>query len=691
MDPARHLPGVDDADGLRDAVDRYVESIVSPSIEGHEDLFEAEAVDTGGPDYAKSDYTRVLFLAVSVLAIGSTVWHLLYVVRPVMFGVPFRAAHLLLMGVLLFTTTLSTSDDAWRRRLWNAFSILLAVGIVAGNLYVILGFDTLWQRAGNPSELDVYVSIMLIAVTLEGARRVAGNAFAVLGVLTLAYGLFGDHFPGILHHQPIPLERLVTSVAVPNLTGLYGFFLDLSATLIAIFVFFGIFLQYLGGAKFLGDFSMRVAGRIRSGPAQVAIISSGILGMMSGAAVANVAATGSFSIPLMKNLGYDEDFAGALESVASTGGQFMPPIMGAAAFLMAQITDHSYFEVIVAAAIPAFLYYATLTVTAHIRAVRKGFPVMAEEDQASLWSLVVRSYFFVPIFLIVWALYDGLPPLTAAWHGLRALVALFVVYNLVHYRGDLPTAFRTIVLSVVQSLDSASRKMAPIALIIAEIAWVIQILQVTGVLQKISSSLLGLAGGNLLVLLVVAAVLCIALGFGIPTTAAYLTVALIAAPALVEIGVTDISAHLFVFYFAILSTISPPVAASCIVACGISGGNFLSTCRYALRLALPAFVLPFIWIYNPPMVAQGTPVAIAATVLATLAAIVLVAAAFEGYLLTDLTVPERGLAMVLAAGFVVPHSLPTVWAATVALLVALLGFQASKAFDRPIPVVGRLH
>lgn len=673
-----------------EALDSYIRDLVDSTTTTIDTTGEDDATDEAGDEetgaqtddeemvayYTSSTYRRLLFVGVSLLAIATTIWHVLFVVGPVLSGRSFVMTHFLTMGVLVFLTTLYTGDSRPRRLLYNGLSVVMALVIVGAAAYFFLeGADAFSQRSGLPNQTDILMSSLLILVTLEGARRIVGLPFVLLGLAALAYGLFGNFVPGPLGHAGLDWTRVAAGAAFPNFTGVLGRFMSLSASLITMFIFFGVFLLHLGGADFFGDFASRVAGRLRSGPAQVAILSSGFMGMLSGAAIANVAATGAFSIPLMKRLGYDRDFAGAVEATASTGGQITPPIMGATAFIMADIIGTSFFNILVAAAIPAFLFYATLMISAHLRAVRQGFEPIPREDMVSFRSLLVRSYLFVPIGIIILSLSEGDAAYVSAWKGMQAMLVLFALHRLLVALNDAAfvSGLKQVGRSVTLAFDSASRSMASIMIVVAELGWIIEIFNMTGVFGVISSTLLEAAGGNLLFLLVMAGLIGIVLGFGTPSIVAYLVVALLAAPAIVNARpgfITDtesltIAAHMFVFYYAILSNISPPVAGACLVATGISKGNFLSTCKYAIRFALPIYIVPFVWIYNPALIANGGPIAIFTAVTQVLGAILLLAAGFENFLLTQYTRPERALSFVAAVLLFVPS--------TVSMPVPLVG------------------
>jgi TRAP transporter 4TM/12TM fusion protein len=662
----------------RDTVDRYIEGIVASTT---------TSVDTGTSDdedeeeegddvqraayFTSSDPRRALFVVTSVVAILTTIWHVLYIVNTVISGRPFVVTHFFSMGVLVFLTTLYTGESRWKRVVHNGLSVVMIFAIFGATAYFFMeGTTAFASRSGLPSDMDILVSTVLILVTIEGARRIVGLPFVILGVVALAYGLFGNYLPGIFGHAGLEWSRIAAGAALPNLSGVFGRFMGLSARLVTMFIFFGVFLLHLGGADFFGDFASRIAGRFRSGPAQVAIISSGFMGMLSGAAIANVAATGSFSIPLMKDLGYDRDFAGAVEAVASTGGQITPPIMGATAFIMADIIGVSYFKIIIAAVIPAFLFYATLMVSAHLRAVRNGFEPIPRDDMVSLKSLVIRSYLFVPIAVIIVSLSAGDAAFVSAWKGMEAMIVLFILHRLIvgWQENDVVGGAKRAARSVTMAADSASRSMASIMIIIAELGWIIEIFNTTGLFGTVSSTLLLVADGNLLFLLVMAAIIGIVLGFGTPSIVAYLVVALLAAPAIVAARpdfVTDtaaltIAAHMFVFYYAILSNISPPVAGAALVATGISNGNFLGTCKYAVRFALPIYLIPFIWIYNPALIGYGGVVEILTALAAVLAAVVFLAAGFERFLMMKFTRVEQAVAFLAAGLLFVPPTVSVV-------------------------------
>jgi len=470
---------------------------------------------------------------------------------------------------------------------------------------------------------------------------------------------------------------MVTALAIPSGQGVYGNLTDISATLVTVFVFFGVFLQYLGGADYFGDAAKRLAGSIRSGPAQVAIVSSGFMGMLSGSAIANAASTGSFSIPLMKRTGYESNFAAGVESTASIGGQITPPIMGAAAFVMASITGQSYVVIIIAATIPALMHYVTLMITAHIRAVKEDFDPVPASERVDLTSLLVRSYYLVPIAVIVLSLTEGNPPIVSAWHGLATLIALYSAYTVITNRSDIPGALKRITMRLIKGADDATRLMAPIAILLAFIGWLIQILTLTGLLQRLSASLVSLAGGSPILLLVMAAILSIAFGLGLPTTPAYLIVALIAAPAVVQAGFDQLGAHLFVLYYAVLSAITPPGAATCLVTAGLAGGSFLKTAAKAVRFSLPTYLLPFMWVYQPAILGQGTPLEIAYATVAVFIMVVMIASFFEDFLFTGYNLIERGLALVIAVLAIFPYDFTRIPAFV--LFAVLVVYQVRKA------------
>lgn len=641
---------------MRDVINQYITDLSSPFGMDREEAERLQGADELViEDYTRDNFTRALFIATSFVAIFSTIFHILYVVHPIVFGIQMRAAHLMLMGTVVFLTTLSIeSEHPWRQRLYNFATIVILATFLYANIFTFFEYSEFYTRAGVPTTEDMVLSSILVLVTLEGTRRQYGKLFFSLGILVLLYGLFGDELPGLLGHGGLTWERMITALAIPSGQGVYGSLVGISATLVTIFVFFGVFLQYLGGADFFGDLAKKLAGNIRSGPAQVAIISSGFMGMLSGSAIANAASTGSFSIPLMKRTGYESNFAAGIESTASIGGQITPPIMGAAAFVMAAITGQSYVVIIGAAAIPAFMHYATIMITAHIRAVKEGFEPVPDSEKVRLSSLLIRSYYLIPVAVIVWSLTEGNAAIKSAWHGLGMLILLYSAYTIAKKRSDIGGAFKRIIMQLIKGADDSTRLMAPIAILLAYIAWMIEILTLTGLLQRLSAALVSLAGGSELVLLIMAAVLSIAFGLGLPTTPAYLLVALIAAPALVQAGFDQLGAHLFVLYYAVLSAITPPGAATCLVTAGLAGGSFLETAKKAVRFSLPTYLLPFMWVYMPGLLGQGSVIDIAYSVVAVAIMVLMIVSFFENYLLTNYTQIERIAALGVALLAVYP-------------------------------------
>lgn len=634
--------------------------------------------------YKESRRLRYFYLATSVIAILTTIWHLLYIVSPVLSGVRFRMSHLLLMGTVGFLSSL-TFKRSLRGRVSDAGSVLLLIGLYVAMVYTFVNFQEFPSRVGAPTQADIYISMLLIAVTLEGARRLYGKVFFFLGIFALAYALFGELIPGTLGHPGVSLPRLMAQVALPNLGGIFGLLLGISATIIMVFVYFGAFLQKMGGAEYFGDLAKRLTSGIQSGPVLTAIISSGFMGMVTGSAVANVASTGSFSIPLMKDMGYDRNFAAAVESVASTGGGVLPPIMGASAFIMASIIGRPYLDIIIAAAMPAVLLYVGLMAVAYMRSVKEGHSATLDASDISLTSLVIRSFFLVPVLIVILSLQQGNAALVAGWHGILSLTILYVIYQASSGDGQLIDRVIRLSKTLLYSLDHGTRRMAPLTIIVAEIAWIVAAFQATGFFNKLASILVYLAGQDLLLLLVTVAVLSIFFGFGMPTVPAYLLVAYIGPPALIQFGISDISAHLFVLYYATLSAISPPVAVACLVASEVADGEFFATAKNAMRFAFIGYILPFLWIYNPAILADASVTQMALTALSLFVGILLLVAVMENIFDGRYARYTRIGAGIIGIGCIFPHQTINV----VSMVLGILVLARLVANIRVVPTLER--
>lgn len=518
----------------------------------------------------------------------------------------FKTAHLSLGTLVVCLYALTERDRTWGRLL----AVLAAAMTVGAAAYIFQQYGQLVSdRAIFANTADTVVSMVLLTATLYAAWKEWGWGIPALAIGALFYGYFGYLLPGeLLFHGGIPLGRLMSYTAIPFFQGLLGGLTELSASTIFMFLFFGAVLSTTGGLDFIMEIGRRLSGNTRAGPAQVAVVSSGLMGMISGSTVANIASTGSITIPLMKQCGFRPAFAGAVEAAASMGGQLTPPVMGLAAFLIVGLTGTPYSDVMIASIIPAAIYYAYLIVAVHIRAVKmdiKAGSLGAEDVPEHLrtmpWPRFIVRYLHIlaGIVVLILLLLQQMPPGIAAFYSSIFMLALETGRILLFVRGPLSRRLKEIVTILYAALAEGGRSGAQVAVILGVIGILVDILTVTGFAQKLSGSMLDLANGHAGLLSLIVAGACMVFGLGLPTPASYLIVALLGAPALVNTGVPLLAAHLFVFYFANVSALTPPVAIGALVAANIAKAKFLPTALASIRLSLPAFLLPFLFLAHP--------------------------------------------------------------------------------------------
>jgi TRAP transporter 4TM/12TM fusion protein len=470
-------------------------------------------------------------------------------------------------------------------------------------------------------------------------------------LLFLLYALYGHLLPGYFGHVEYGLAQIVGMLYLTT-GGIWGQLTGISANIIAIFVFMGAFVGETGGGTGFRLLSIRTSGRLRGGPGKVATVASAMFGTISGSASANVVTTGAFTIPMMKKMGFRPPFAAAVEAVASTGGQMMPPIMGAGAFIMAELTQTPYLKIAIAAFLPSVFYYFTCWLGIHFFAMRDGLRGLDAAElppwRDTLWASV---FFLVPFgCLLAFLVLAYTPQYAAFWATMSTLPLAFLTT-------DWTWDGRAVLGKVKRAIKEGGPQAAMIASICACAQIIIAILSHTGLGVKISTTIIYLSGGSLFLTLALTMVTCIILGMEVPTTAAYIMAVIVAAPALIQLGVHPLAAHLFVFYFAILSAITPPVCGAVYIAAGMAGADWMETARYSLRLSYAAFLLPFIFVYDYSMllIVEGGPLAVMASVVRTTLAMVTLSAGFIGQFRGPLTWGGRCLMIVVGILWIVPH------------------------------------
>ncbi|XQY92864.1 TRAP transporter permease [Metabacillus sp. HB246100] len=556
---------------------------------------------------------------------------------------------------------------------YDGLLALLSIGV---GLYWPLFFEKLVMSVGRLSTLDFIVGILAILLVLEATRRAVGLPITIIAVVFLLYGYLGPYMPGFLSHRGLTSERLVQTMFFTT-EGILGTPLAVSSTFIFLFLLFGAFLVRTGVGQYFNDLAVTIAGRSIGGPAKVAIFSSALQGTISGSSVANVVTSGSFTIPMMKKLGYKREFAGAVEAAASTGGQLMPPIMGAAAFLMVEFIGNgiTYWEIAKAAAIPALLYFAGIWIMTHFEAKRIGLRGLTKEEMPNRKEVLKRLYLLTPIVAVIVLLMSGVIVTHAALYAI--LIAIIV--------GFLNKETRMGPKEFIFALVEGARSALGVAAATAAAGIIVGIVTKTGLGLKLANGLIDLAGGYLIPTLMLTMVAAIVLGMGSPTTANYVITSTIAAPAIILLGVPDISAHLFVFYFGIIADITPPVALAAFAAAGVAGGEPLRTGINSAKLAIAAFIIPYIFVLSPQILMVDTTWKELLWVIVTaLSGMIAIGASIIGFWMRKLLNVERAIALIVGLLLIYPEGISDVIGiiAFVGLLTLQLFFKNNSKIKK---------
>ncbi|GAB6174592.1 TRAP transporter permease [Paradesulfitobacterium aromaticivorans] len=574
-------------------------------------------------------------------------------------AIKMRAAHLTFVLVLIFLLY-----PARKKNMKSLPSIfdwgLIALSIAVG-AYIFIANDELAMRGGLAITRDYFFGALAILVVFEGGRRALGKELPILGLLFLVYAYLGEYIPGSFGHSGFSLKRIIEHMYLGT-EGIFGTALGVSASYIFLFVLFGAFLGETGMAKFINDSSMALAGTSPGGPAKVAVFASGLMGTINGSAVANVATTGAFTIPLMKSVGYKPHFAGAVEAVASTGGQIMPPVMGAAAFIMAEFLNIPYKNIMIAALLPAFLYYLAVFVMVHLEALKTGLSGIPREELPSMKVVVKeRGHLVLPLIAIIYLLVKGVTPTYAAFYGI--IIAVLASY----LRKSTRMSFK----GILMAMEMGAKGSIGVAIATAVVGFIVGVSSLTSLGITLGDNMVDLAHGSLILTLILSMITAIILGMGMPTTAVYIVGATIVAPALVKLGVDPLSAHLFVFYFGNISNVTPPVALAAFTGAGIAGADPSKVGWTAARLAIAGFLIPFIWIYSPALIAQGHPTEILLAAITASVGVIALAAASQGFLVTKTSTVQRVLLAAAALGLIKPGLITDIFGLSVLVIVYL--------------------
>lgn len=562
-----------------------------------------------------------------------------------------RSVHLGFVLTLIYLLYPARADGDRHKLVW--YDVILALAGAAVCVYIIWNYDTIVMEADVPGTWDFIMGGLAIVLVLEATRRIVGLPIALVALVFLLYAKFGAYIPGMLGHRGFSFSRIISHMYLTT-EGIFGMPLGVSASFVFLFILFGAFLHSTGLGKFFIDLALAAAGRYVGGPAKVAVLASGFFGTISGSSVANTVSTGTFTIPLMKSVGYRGAFAGAVEAASSTGGQIMPPIMGAAAFIMAQFLGVGYVEIAKAALIPAVLYYLAVGFMVHMEAKRLGLKGIPKERLPHTWHVLREGgYLLIPIFVLIYLLIQGYTPLKSAYYCILSTVIISVVannwkawqgasYNNESEASALLECNVATGKDILQAMENGARLALGVAAACACTGLVIGVVTLTGMGLKLANTIVMLSGGSFMLTLLFTMCASIILGMGLPTTAKYIVLATIAAPAIQTFGVPALAAHLFIMYFGILADLTPPVALAAYAAAGIARSDPNATGFMAVKMALAGFLIPYIFCYNPGLLMiNATSAEIAFYVITAAVGIASLSFASVGYWMRNLYLWER--------------------------------------------------
>lgn len=582
-------------------------------------------------------------VSITVISIAAAIYHLISAYRMVLPTMWHRSIHL---SVGLFLSFLLYPAVKKHKAKVPIYDYLFAFLSATFTIYLIADYKGIVGRAGVPNSLDVIFGTIVIILVLEATRRIMGWPLVIVGLVALAYAFLGPYMPGMLMHRGYTIKRIAEEMFLTT-NGVFGVPLYVSSTFVIIFIIFGAFLNQSGAAKFFIDLAFGLTGKARGGPAKAAVVSSGMLGMISGSSYANVVGTGQFTIPLMKSVGYKPEFAAGVEAAASTGGQIAPPIMGAAAFIMAEMLGIGYGELIIRAAIPAFLFFAAIFIMVDLRAAKVGLKGLPKSQLPNVREVFRENgQMLIPPVAIVALLLGGYSPIRAS---LYAVITILVV-------SCIKASTRMSLKDIATALEKGIADSLNIIAACGVTGLIIGVVTLTGLGLKLSNLILTLSGGQLIPTLLLTMTASIIMGMGLPTTALYVILAAMVAPAIVELGINPIAAHLFIFYFGVFAAVTPPVALTSYLGAAIAKANGARAAFEGFKLSLAAFIVPFIFVTAPEMLLIDTQLSKVVWILITsFVGITALGASLQGYLLKPANMVERIILFACAIALIDPN------------------------------------
>ncbi|MBW2038959.1 MAG: TRAP transporter permease [Deltaproteobacteria bacterium] len=538
----------------------------------------------------------------------------------------------------------------------DLFLFALSFAVV---LYILAFFDQIIERQGEWTALDIVMGGVATLLVIEATRRAIGLVMSIICIVFIFYAYLGSYIPGLLCHKGYSIPRIVGQLYLTT-EGIFGLPLGVAATFVFIFVLFGSFLEGTGGGNFFTQLAYALTGRMVGGPAKTAVIASGFMGSVSGSAVANVVTTGSFTIPMMKNTGYRPHVAGAIEAAASTGGQLMPPIMGAGAFLMAEFTNTPYLKIVKIALIPAIMYYFAVYCFVHLEAKKTGIKRLDAKDLPKLFAVIKRGFhFLIPIGVLVYFLVANYSPMMVGFMGVISVLLVCMIRK----------ETRIGIWDILRLLERGAKNAGMVSVACAAAGIIVGVVGLTGLGLKFSSVVLSLSGGIKLIAILLVGLASMFLGMGLPVTASYIVLVILAGPALMELGMAMLTAHMIVFWYSQDANVTPPVALAAFAGAGIAGTEAMKTAFVSWRVAIGMYVIPILMAYSPLLLDGPMPQVIRA-ILSGCLALMAFASLFERYLRRENTIPEQIMMGAAVLGFMWPY----LWANITGLILLLTVF-----------------
>ncbi|MBN2332460.1 MAG: TRAP transporter permease [Deltaproteobacteria bacterium] len=556
-----------------------------------------------------------------------------------------RSVHLTLIMVLVFALYPPIKAASQNRvDLFMVLDWLLILLTLTIGAYIWIEFNSIVERQGDWTTTDVVMGTIALLLLLEATRRVIGFFMAAIAIIFLLFTYFGPWMPEMLAHKGYSIERIVTTLYLTT-EGIWGLPTGVAATFVFVFILFGSFLELTGGGDFFIDLAYSLTGRLAGGPAKTAILASGFMGSVSGSAVANVVTTGSFTIPMMKKVGYKPHIAGAIEAAASTGGQIMPPIMGAGAFLMAEFTNTSYLYIVKIAIVPAILYYLSVFFFVHFEAKKEGFKPMAKADLPAFWPTMKNGlHFLLPVIILIYVLFNNYSPMMAGFVAVVSTLATSMLRR----------ATRLNFKEIIAGLETGARNAMMVSVACGCAGIIVGCVSLTGLGLKFSSLVVSLSAGSPLLAIILIGLASLVLGMGLPVTASYIVLVILAGPALMDLGLPIIVAHMIVFWYSQDANVTPPVSLASFAGAGIAGASPLKTGFASWKIAKGLYVIPIVMAYRP-LLGNGPPMEVILTMLFTTLGLVAFTSFLERFLIKRLNIIETILMGSAALGLLWPH------------------------------------